>query len=172
MSHSRSVLAIGFSCALLLTTAACGSLLGGGGFSGSMGKDFDQFDFGSLTSPKDMARFLVVNVGDRVFFEKNSSRIKISARDIVEQQVKFLNKNPSATITIEGHCDERGTREYNLALGLRRATALRDAMVASGMDASRIQVASYGKERPVAGCSRERCWKVNRRSVVVINGAS
>jgi peptidoglycan-associated lipoprotein len=85
------------------------------------------------------------------------------------RQAAFLNANPSLTITIEGHCDERGTREYNLALGERRAAAARDYLLAQGVDQARIRVISYGKERPMAAGSNETSWSKNRRSATVLN---
>jgi peptidoglycan-associated lipoprotein len=85
------------------------------------------------------------------------------------RQAAFLNANPALTVTIEGHCDERGTREYNLALGERRATAARDFLLAQGVDSARIRTISYGKERPAMAGSTESAWSKNRRAATVIN---
>jgi peptidoglycan-associated lipoprotein len=115
------------------------------------------------------AEDFVVNVGDRVFFEFDKSDLGAEARTTLERQAFFLRKYPSLSITIEGHCDERGTREYNLALGERRAAAVRDYLVSLGIDGSRVSTISYGKERPVNPASTEQAWAENRRGVTVIN---
>ncbi|MCR9071749.1 MAG: peptidoglycan-associated lipoprotein Pal [Alphaproteobacteria bacterium] len=115
------------------------------------------------------AEDFVVNVGDRVFFDFDSSALDADARTTLERQAFFLRKYPSISITIEGHCDERGTREYNLALGERRAAATRDYLVSLGIDPSRVTTISYGKERPVNPASNEQAWAENRRGVTVIN---
>jgi len=111
---------------------------------------------------------LVVNVGDRVFFDFDKYNLKPDARRILEKQAAWLKKYPQLSITIEGHCDERGTREYNLGLGERRANASKDYLVALGVAANRIKTISYGKERPVALGSNEAAWSQNRRSVTVV----
>lgn len=115
------------------------------------------------------AEDFVVNVGDRVFFDFDKSDLGAEARTTLERQAFFLRKYPSLSITIEGHCDERGTREYNLALGERRAAAVRDYLVSLGIDGSRVSTISYGKERPVNPASTEQAWAENRRGVTVIN---
>ncbi|MDP6816912.1 MAG: peptidoglycan-associated lipoprotein Pal [Alphaproteobacteria bacterium] len=112
---------------------------------------------------------LVQNVGDRVFFEYDSAVLTPEGRRTLERQAEWLRLFPELKIMIEGHCDERGTREYNLALGERRATAARDYLIAFGMDSSRLQTTSYGKERPYALGHNEESWKLNRRSVTVVN---
>ncbi|GAK46557.1 peptidoglycan-associated lipoprotein [Tepidicaulis marinus] len=112
---------------------------------------------------------LVVNVGDRVFFDLDRSDIKPEARQTLQRQAAWLKQYPALTVTIEGHADERGTREYNLALGGRRANAVKDYLVAQGVDPARVRTISYGKERPVALCSDESCWSQNRRGVTVVN---
>jgi len=111
---------------------------------------------------------LVVNVGDRVFFDFDKSDLTAEARATLDRQSAWLKKYPSVAITMEGHCDERGTREYNLALGERRATSAKNYLVASGVDASRVKTVSYGKERPAVLGSNEAAWAQNRRSVSVI----
>lgn len=111
---------------------------------------------------------LVQNVGDRVFFDFNSSTLSPDARAVLDRQSSWMGQYGSVKVTIEGHCDERGTREYNLALGERRATAVRNYLVAKGVPADRISTISYGKERPEATGSDEASWAHNRRGVTVV----
>ena len=111
----------------------------------------------------------VVNVGDTVFFDFDKSDLKADARSTLEKQAFWLRKYPSATIQIQGHADERGTREYNLALGERRANAVKDYLVVLGVDAGRVSTLSYGEERPLALGSDEESWARNRRAQTVIN---
>jgi peptidoglycan-associated lipoprotein len=114
------------------------------------------------------AQYLVQNVGDRVFFQTDQSNLDGSARATLRNQAQWLSQNSSVNLIIEGHADERGTREYNLALGARRANAVRDFLISEGVNGSRLQTISYGKERPVSLCSEEACWSKNRRSVATI----
>ncbi|MEO0327009.1 MAG: peptidoglycan-associated lipoprotein Pal [Pseudomonadota bacterium] len=109
-----------------------------------------------------------VNVGDRVFFETDSSILTVTARGILDRQSQWLLRYTNYPITLEGHADERGTREYNLALGARRAAATRDYLVSKGLPKSRIRTISFGKERPVAVCNDISCWSQNRRAVTVL----
>ena len=118
-------------------------------------------------SPED----LVVAVGDRVFFDFDKYDLKPESRKTLDGQAAWLKSNPSVTFTIEGHCDERGTREYNLALGERRANSVKDYLTAQGVNPSRMKVVSYGKERPVAVGSTNAAWGQNRRSVTRVSGA-
>ena len=113
--------------------------------------------------------WLVVNVGDRVFFDFDKSDLSSEAQDTIQKVVAWLKTYPDVTLTIEGHCDERGTREYNLALGERRASAVRSYMVALGIDGGRLSTISYGKERPAVLGSNESAWAQNRRAVFVVN---
>ena len=115
------------------------------------------------------AQDFVVNVGDRVFFDFDSYSITDAARSTLDNQAKWLKKFGSATVALEGHADERGTREYNLALGERRANAAKEYLVSLGVDASRVKVISYGKERPVALGHNEAAWAQNRRAVTVVS---
>lgn len=115
------------------------------------------------------AQDLVENVGDRVFFGYDSFDLSGEARATLERQAQWLNQYGSLSVTVEGHADERGTREYNLALGERRANAVRNYLVALGVDASRINVVSFGKERPEVFGSDAQSWAQNRRGVTVIN---
>jgi peptidoglycan-associated lipoprotein len=115
----------------------------------------------------------VVNVGDRVFFETDSSDLTPQARATLDKQAQWLtNYTQYGQFTIEGHADERGTREYNIALGARRAQAVRDYLVSRGIAAARMHTISYGKERPVAVCNDISCWSQNRRAVTVLNATS
>ena len=112
---------------------------------------------------------LVQNVGDRVFFEYDSAVLTPDGRRTLERQAEWLRLFPEHTVMIEGHCDARGTREYNLALGERRASAARDYLVAFGTDPARVTTTSYGKERPYALGHNEESWSLNRRSVTGVN---
>ncbi|MCB8839278.1 peptidoglycan-associated lipoprotein Pal [Aurantimonas sp. VKM B-3413] len=112
-----------------------------------------------------------VNVGDRIFFDTDSSSIRADAQQTLQRQAQWLNRYPQYSITVEGHADERGTREYNLALGARRAAATRDYLTQLGVPSNRMRTISYGKERPVAVCDDISCWSQNRRAVTVLNGA-
>ncbi len=111
----------------------------------------------------------LVNVQDRVYFDLNRYNLSDAARRSLERQAAWLDQYPGTTLTVEGHCDERGTREYNLALGARRAAATRDYLVSLGVDPARIRTISYGKERPVAEGHNEAAWRLNRRAVSVVN---
>ncbi len=112
-----------------------------------------------------------VNVGDRVFFTVDSSALSPEAQQTLSRQAQWLNQYSQYNFVIEGHADERGTREYNLALGARRAAATRDFLIAQGVNPQRIRTISYGKERPVAVCDDISCWSQNRRAVTVLDGA-
>ena len=112
-----------------------------------------------------------VNVGDRVFFTTDSTSLTGEARGILDKQATWLNKYANYPITIEGHADERGTREYNIGLGARRASATRDYLVSRGVGRGRMKTISFGKERPVAVCNDISCWSQNRRAVTVLGGA-
>mgnify|MGYP001386783632 FL=1 len=117
------------------------------------------------------AQDFTVNVGDRIFFDTDSSAIRADAQSTLSKQAQWLNKYGQYRITVEGHADERGTREYNIALGARRAAATRDFLIGRGVAANRMKTISYGKERPVAVCDDISCWSQNRRAVTVLNGA-
>jgi len=114
----------------------------------------------------------VVNVGDRVFFDTDSSELSPQARATLDKQAQWLNLYGHYAFTIEGHADERGTREYNIALGARRAQTVREYLVSRGVAAQRMRTISYGKERPVAVCNDISCWSQNRRAVTVLNQSS
>ena len=114
----------------------------------------------------------VVNVGDRVFFESDSTELTATSRATLDKQAQWLTAHGQYRFTVEGHADERGTREYNIALGARRSQAARDYLISRGIQASRMKTISYGKERPVAVCNDISCWSQNRRAVTVLNAGS
>jgi len=111
-----------------------------------------------------------VNVGDRIFFDTDSSVIRADAQATLARQAQWLSQYPNYQITIEGHADERGTREYNLALGARRAAATKAFLESRGVNGTRLRTISFGKERPVATCDAASCWNQNRRAVTVLTG--
>ena len=115
----------------------------------------------------DTVKYLADGVPDRVFFATNESILTTASRETLRAQAAWLRKNPDVTVVVEGHADERGTREYNLALGERRANAVKDYLMTYGISGSRLNVISYGKERPVNSGSNPLSWSQNRRSVTV-----
>ena len=121
--------------------------------------------------PGSQQEFLVT-VGDRVFFETDSSNLTMEAQTTLDKQAAWLNTYRNYRILIEGHADERGTREYNIALGARRAQSVRSYLASRGIDANRMRTISYGKERPVAVCNDISCWSQNRRAVTVLNAGA
>ena len=112
---------------------------------------------------------LIVNVGDRVFFGYDSSDLDSDALELLQDQVAWLKQNSDVSITIEGHCDERGTREYNLALGEKRAQAVKNYLIGLGINPDRVSTISYGKERPAVVGSNDGAWAQKRRSVTIVN---
>ena len=122
---------------------------------------------GDVYTGTDTVKELAPGVPDRVFFATNESILTTASRETLRKQAEYLRKNSSMNIVLEGHADERGTREYNLALGERRANAAKDYLMTYGISASRISVISYGKERPVDSGSNTLAWSKNRRSVTV-----
>lgn len=152
--------------ALLIVLAACartpttgvGNI--GAGPDGGMG-------VGGGGAPGSQQEFLV-SVGDRVFFETDSSVLTSDGQQTLQKQAQWLQQYSQYRIVIEGHADERGTREYNIALGARRATAVVNYLVSVGIPQSRLSTVSYGKERPVAICNDISCWSQNRRAVTVL----
>ena len=122
---------------------------------------------GDVYTGKETVKFLASGVPDRIFFATNKSSLTTAARETLRKQATYLRKNKSLNVTIEGHADERGTREYNLALGERRANAAKDYLMTYGISSNRISVLSYGKERPVDSGSNPLAWSKNRRSVTV-----
>ena len=148
----RTVALIG----LVLVLAACGRNGTGVGNLGPGG------------GPPGSQQEFLVTVGDRVFFETDSSALTATAQATLDKQAAWLNKYTNYRILIEGHADERGTREYNIALGARRASVVVNYLVSRGVNAQRIQQKSFGKERPVAICDDISCWSQNRRAVTVV----
>ena len=122
---------------------------------------------GDVYTGKATIKYLASGVPDRVFFATNKSNLTTAARETLRKQAKFLRKNKSLNVTVEGHADERGTREYNLALGERRANAAKDYLMTYGISGKRISVISYGKEKPINPASTPLAWSQNRRSVTV-----
>jgi len=126
--------------------------------------DDSQYGVAPPGSPQDFAQ----NVGDRVFFETDSSELTPTAQATLDKQARWLTQYARYSFTIEGNADERGTREYNFALGARRAETVKQYLAARGVDQSRMHTISYGKERPVAVCNDISCWSQNRRAVTVL----
>ena len=123
----------------------------------------------TTTAKRPLSTILTVDVGDRVFFAFDKYSLKAKARQTLERQATFLKNNAGVKVILQGHADERGTREYNLALGERRANAAKDYLVALGIDPNRINIISYGKERPAVAGSNEAAWSQNRRAVTSID---
>ena len=111
------------------------------------------------------------SVGDRVFFDTDQTDLSDTARQTLDKQARWLSQYPRYAFTVEGHADERGTREYNFALGSRRAESVKNYLIAKGVPANRMKTISFGKERPVATCDDISCWSQNRRVVTILEGA-
>ncbi len=126
---------------------------------------------GGVAAPGSPQEF-AANVGDLVHFQEDSSALSGEAQSILRNQAHWLNQYPQYTITIQGHADERGTREYNLALGAKRAMTVRAFLGSQGVNAARIRTISYGKERPIAVCDAPSCWTQNRRAQTVLNNGA
>ena len=139
---------------------------GAGGIGGAGG--VDTAGLGDASNPASPAYFNQT-IGDRVFFEVDQSTLTDSARATLAQQATWLGTNVDYAVIIEGHADEQGTREYNIALGARRANAVQEYLISQGVSAGRLRTISYGKERPVEVCSDESCYSRNRRAVTVIS---
>ena len=131
----------------------------------------DQTGLAGAAAPGSQQDF-VVNVGDRVFFESDQTDLTPQSRATLDKQVQWLQQYSQYTFTIEGHADERGTREYNIGLGSRRAQTVREYLASRGINPQRMRTISYGKERPVAVCNDISCWSQNRRAVTVLNASS
>lgn len=169
---SRAVSIAAVLCMALLASACASKtnqdLAGANGAGGGYGRGGGGGGGGPPGSQQDF----VVNVGDRVFFESDSTDLNSTAQATLDKQAQWLSRYPRYAITIEGHADERGTREYNLALGARRAQNTRDYLASRGVSPQRLRTISYGKERPVAVCDDISCWSQNRRAVTVLGGPS
>jgi len=146
-------------------------VLGALAIAGCAKQQPDQTGLAGAAAPGSQQDF-IVNVGDRVFFDTDSSELSPQARSTLDKQAQWLNQYGHYAFTIEGHADERGTREYNIALGARRAQTVREYLVSRGVMAQRMHTISYGKERPVAVCNDISCWSQNRRAVTVLNASS
>lgn len=158
----------------LLALAACKNPDTYGGDGGTRddslltaGDEIMTAPLGSAADPRSVAYFNE-SIGDHVLFAVNQSSLSPAARVVLDGQARWLLSNPSYTVIVEGHTDERGTREYNLALGARRAEAVKAYLVSRGLVSNRIRTLSYGKERPVEVCSEEFCYALNRRAVTLL----
>jgi peptidoglycan-associated lipoprotein len=158
--RGASIRGVTFAAAVLATLAIAGCA-----------KQTDQSALAGAAIPGSQQDF-VVNVGDRVFFETDSSELTDQARATLDKQAQWLNNYNRYAFTIEGHADERGTREYNIALGARRAETVREYLGSRGVSGQRMRTISYGKERPVAVCNDISCWSQNRRAVTVLDQSS
>lgn len=157
-----------------LALAACNNprpgMFGGGGANGFGGEEgITTGTLGDPNDPRSVAHFQQ-RIGDRVLFTDDSSDLTPEGRSTLQGQAAWLRANPQFAVLIEGHADERGTREYNVALGERRADTVQRFLISEGVDADRLRTVSYGKERPVEACAEPRCWNLNRRAVTVVSG--
>jgi len=165
----------GLIAAVALVSACESAPTGGSSISGGgMGKDAKPIE--SFTSPlksgiKAGSQEDLVRVGDRVWFDYVKFNVDRKGRADLDKQAAWLKANPSVSIIVEGHADERGTREYNLALGERRANSVKDYLISIGVNPARVKTTSYGKERPVAVGSNDDAWRQNRRGVTKVGGA-
>jgi len=150
----------------LLATAACTDTTGG--LFGGSGSDIRGAGIGSIDEAS--LEFFQTSIGSTVLFKVDQSSLSGETIATLNAQAGWLNANPTLSILIEGHADERGTREYNIALGSKRASSVRDYLVSQGVADARISIVSYGKERPIAVCSNVSCWSQNRRAVTIVNG--
>ena len=151
----------------VLALAACETTPGSEGGAGGTGIDGTSGSYDSSVTPGTQAD-LNANIGDRVYYATDSSTLDSEAQATLSRQAAWLNQYSSVNITVEGHCDERGTREYNIALGERRAYAAKKYLVSQGVSPDRISTVSYGKERPAAIGSDASSWAQNRRAVSVV----
>ena len=147
------------------------ALIAGLALSACANKATDSLASAGSAAPGSQQDF-VVNVGDRVFFESDSTELTSQSISTLDKQAQWLQQYGNYSFTIEGHADERGTREYNIALGARRAQAVRDYLASRGIQTNRMRTVSYGKERPVAVCNDISCWSQNRRAVTVLGATS
>lgn len=161
-----SLRAVKFAAAMVLALGAAACSNKDGMTDGSGG-----FGAGGAATPGSAQDF-VVNVGDRVFFETDSTDLTPTAVATLDKQAQWLQRYPSYTFILEGHADERGTREYNYSLSARRAQTVRDYLISRGIPGNRFRTVSYGKERPVAVCNDISCWSQNRRAVTVLGGGA
>lgn len=156
-----ALLAAGLALTACAKNNADDAALGGLGLGAGAGS----YAAGAPGSPQDFAS----NVGDRVFFETDQTDLNAANQATLDKQAQWLSRYPRYSFTVEGHADERGTREYNFALGARRAESVKEYLASRGVAASRMRTVSYGKERPVAVCNDISCWSQNRRAVTVLS---
>jgi peptidoglycan-associated lipoprotein len=154
-----------------MSLAACsnGTLFGsGGGGNGAFGANGG---VGVSALDPASAGYFNETVGNNILFDVDQSTLNASGRSVLDGQVGWLRANPAFIAVIEGHADEQGTREYNLALGARRSNAVREYLVSQGIAGTRLRTLTYGKERPIAACSTESCYAQNRRAVTILSGS-
>src|SRR3954467_5982559 len=163
-SISPRPLRLALAVAAALTIAACSKA------DQTAGTDFGAA--GGRGGAPGSTQDFVVNVGDRVFFESDSTDLTPTAVSTLDKQAQWLTRYPRYSFLIEGHADERGTREYNFSLGARRSQVVRDYLSSRGISGARIRTVSYGKERPVAVCNDISCWSQNRRAVTVLDAGA
>ncbi len=160
--------AVKFAAAIVLALGAAACSSNKDGMADGAGGGFGA---GGAATPGSAQDF-VVNVGDRVFFETDSTDLTPTATATLDKQAQWLSRYPNYAFLVEGHADERGTREYNFSLSGRRAQNVRDYLISRGVNAARFKTVSYGKERPVAVCNDISCWSQNRRAVTVLSGGA
>lgn len=169
----KLVIALGLALSLAACSKKNSSLetagIGAGGGAGANGSD--GLSGSEALTPGSVAEFKT-SVGDRVFFENDQSTLTAEGREILVKQANWLQQYPDVMIQVEGHADERGTREYNISLSARRATAVRSFLISQGISEDRVATIAYGKERPAKLCEAEECWSQNRRAVTVITSGA
>jgi peptidoglycan-associated lipoprotein len=160
--------------AALLLVAACATESSDDGKTAGAGnsKAASSASSSTVSPPAAGSAEEFITIGDRVYFDFNKSEVRTSDAATLNEQAAWMKKYPSVTVVVEGHCDERGTREYNLALGERRANAVKEYLMSRGISANRVQLVSYGKERPAVLGSNESAWQQNRRGVSLVKGGA
>jgi peptidoglycan-associated lipoprotein len=166
-SGFKLVLALG----LALSLAACSKKTTAGLGADGLGGPGDGLA-GSVAQIPGSEEDFAANIGDRVFFDNDQTALTAEAKDTLMKQASWLKQYPEVAIQIEGHADERGTREYNISLSARRATNTRNFLISQGISAKRVSSIAYGKERPAKLCDAEECWSQNRRAVTVITAGA
>jgi len=154
---------------LMFFVAACGSAPKEETAASGAGDGLQSVDYTSDGVKAGSADDLIINVGDRIFFEFASHELTGEGQEQLQAQASWMKQYTNVSVTIEGHCDERGTREYNIALGERRAQAMKNYLIGLGVSAGRLSTISYGKERPAVLGSNDAAWAQNRRAVAVVN---
>jgi peptidoglycan-associated lipoprotein len=162
---TRRSMKLGLALTVALAMGACARNAAEDGVGAGAGSRF-----GAGAATPGSAQDFATNVGDRVFFDSDSSELNAQAVATLDKQAQWLSQYSRYSFTVEGHADERGTREYNFALGARRAETVKSYLTAKGVSASRMRTISYGKERPVEVCDNISCWSKNRRAVTVLGG--